>query len=119
MCALALISVFTDIVFAAEGEKNYVTVAVIAVMVLVSGVLRFVQESRGSAAAEKLASMIRTTATVLRGGEVCEVPVSELAVGDEVRQEEEHEEGHHDDAQDGELVGQVHLHRGLLTPGGR
>ena len=85
LCALALISVFTDIVFAAEGEKNYVTVAVIAVMVLVSGVLRFVQESRGSAAAEKLASMIRTTATVLRGGEVCEVPVSELAVGDEVR----------------------------------
>ena len=59
--ALALVSVFTDIVFAAAGERNYVTVAVIAVMVAVSGILRFVQETRSGNAAEKLSSLITTT----------------------------------------------------------
>ena len=85
LAALAVVSLFTDILFAAPGEKNYVTVAVILVMVAVSGALRFVQEFRGNAAAEKLASMIETTACTLRGGEEREIPVSELVVGDVVR----------------------------------
>ena len=52
-------------------------------MVIVSGVLRFVQESRSSAAAEKLTAMITTTACVTRLGEgKKEVPVAELTVGD-------------------------------------
>ena len=84
LAVLALISVFTDILFAAAGERNYVTVIVIAVMVLVSGSLRFAQESRGTAAAEKLASMISTTACVARGGEKREIPVSEIVPGDVV-----------------------------------
>lgn len=85
LLALAVVSVITDIVLAAPGEKNYVTVAVISVMVAVSGVLRFIQETRSSAAAEKLSAMITTTACVSRAGEGRrEIPVSELAVGDEV-----------------------------------
>lgn len=85
LLALAAVSVVTDIVLAAEGEENYITVAVIAVMVAVSGILRFVQESRSGAAAEKLSAMITTTTCVSRKGEgKREIPVSELAVGDEV-----------------------------------
>lgn len=85
LLALAAVSVVTDIVLAAEGEENYITVIVIAVMVAVSGILRFVQESRGGAAAEKLSAMITTTACVSRNGEgKREIPVSELVVGDEV-----------------------------------
>ena len=85
LLALAAVSVVTDIVLAAEGEENYITVIVIAVMVAVSGVLRFVQESRSGAAAEKLSAMITTTTCVSRKGEgKKEIPVSELAVGDEV-----------------------------------
>ena len=81
--ALALVSVFTDIVFAAAGERNYVTVAVIAVMVAVSGILRFVQETRSGNAAEKLSSLITTTACVCRAGAGRgEIPVSELVAGD-------------------------------------
>ena len=53
LLALALVSACTDIFFAAAGERNYVTVGVILVMVGVSGVLRFVQETKSSAAAEK------------------------------------------------------------------
>lgn len=85
LLALAAVSVVTDIVLAAEGEENYITVIVIAVMVAVSGILRFVQESRSGAAAEKLSAMITTTTCVSRKGEgKREIPVSELAVGDEV-----------------------------------
>lgn len=85
LLALAAVSVVTDIVLAAEGEENYITVVVIAVMVAVSGILRFVQESRSGAAAEKLSAMITTTACVSRKGEgKREIPVSELVVGDEV-----------------------------------
>lgn len=85
LLALAAVSVVTDIVLAAEGEENYITVIVIAVMVAVSGILRFVQESRSGAAAEKLSAMITTTTCVSRKGESKkEIPVSELAVGDEV-----------------------------------
>lgn len=85
LLALAAVSVVTDIVLAAEGEENYITVIVIAVMVAVSGVLRFVQESRSGAAAEKLSAMITTTTCVSRKGDgKREIPVSELAVGDEV-----------------------------------
>lgn len=85
LLALAAVSVVTDIVLAAEGEENYITVAVIAVMVAVSGILRFEQESRSGAAAEKLSAMITTTTCVSRKGEgKREIPVSELAVGDEV-----------------------------------
>ena len=85
LLALALVSVLTDIVFAAPGERNYATVIIISVMVCVSGALRFVQESRSNAAAEKLSSMIRTTACVVRTEGEREIPVSELAVGDVVR----------------------------------
>ena len=85
LLALAAVSVVTDIVLAAEGEENYITVIVIAVMVAVSGILRFVQESRSGAEAEKLSAMITTTTCVSRKGEgKKEIPVSELAVGDEV-----------------------------------
>ena len=85
LLVLAAVSVFTDIALAAEGEENYITVIVIAVMVAVSGILRFVQESRSGAAAEKLSAMITTTTCVSRSGEgKREIPVSELVVGDEV-----------------------------------
>ena len=83
LLALAIVSVLTDIVFAAAGERNYVTVAVICAMVAVSGTLRFVQEAKSGAAADKLMSMISTTACVSRKGEERgQIPVSELTVGD-------------------------------------
>ncbi len=78
---LALVSVLTDIVFAAPGEKNYMTVLVISCMVGVSGLLRFVQETRSSNAAAKLAAMVSAKCDVLRG-ERQEIGSAELAVGD-------------------------------------
>ena len=79
---LAGVSACTDILFAAPGRRDYMTVGIIAVMVAVSGVLRFVQETRSGNVAEKLGAMIHTTACIERGGQRRELPMEELAVGD-------------------------------------
>lgn len=87
---LALVSTMTDMVFpylslfGSEPEDfDPLTVIIIVTMVMISGVLRFVQESRSGNAAEKLLNMITTTCTVIRKGqEKTEIPMDELVVGD-------------------------------------
>ncbi len=85
LAVLAFVSLFTDVIFAEQGERNYVTLTVILVMIAVSGILRFVQETKSGNAAAKLSSMISTTACVLRqeNGKG-EIPVGEIVVGDRV-----------------------------------
>ena len=83
LLVLALVSVFTDIVLVAPEDRNYATVLIIAAMVLMSGVLRFVQETRSGNAAAKLSKMICTTASVLRSPDGRqELPLGEIVVGD-------------------------------------
>jgi Mg2+-importing ATPase len=72
------------------GDKR--AAAVIAVMVLLSVTLAFVQEHRSNNAAARLRAMVRTTATVLRRGTDAgaeaherEIPIEELVPGDVVR----------------------------------
>ena len=82
LLVLAGISVFTDIVLAAPGEENYATVSIITIMVMLSGILRFVQETRSSNVADKLSGMIHTTACVERQGVKAEIPMEEIVAGD-------------------------------------
>lgn len=82
LLALAVISVFTDIVFASAGERSYATVGIISAMVIISGTLRYVQETRSCNVAEKLTGMLHTTACVERGGVKREIPIEEIVVGD-------------------------------------
>ncbi|NIG55093.1 magnesium-translocating P-type ATPase [Chitinophaga sp. Cy-1792] len=63
---IAIISLIMDVWTAAPGEEDYKTVAMVGVMVMVSGLLRFFQEFRSNRAAEQLKSMVKTTASVLR-----------------------------------------------------
>ena len=58
LLALAVISAVTDIALASPGEKNCATVLIIATMVLLSGGLRFVQETRSGNVADKLLGMV-------------------------------------------------------------
>ncbi|MFR8066176.1 MAG: cation-transporting P-type ATPase [Acutalibacter sp.] len=58
LLALAVISPVTDIALASPGEKNCATVLIIATMVLLSGGLRFVQETRSGNVADKLLGMV-------------------------------------------------------------
>ena len=82
LLGLAVISAFTDILLAGPGDANYATVMIVAAMVVISGTLRFVQETRSGNVAEKLIGMLHTTACVERAGEKAEIPMDEIAVGD-------------------------------------
>ena len=86
---MALVSTLTDMVFpyfslfgSLPEDFDCLTVVIILTMVLISGTLRFVQESRSGNAAEKLLAMITTTCTVTRKGqEKIEIPMDELVAG--------------------------------------
>lgn len=82
LLVLAIISAFTDIVFADPSDRNYATVVIITAMVLISGVLRFVQETRSGNVADKLIGMIHTTACVERDGVKAEIPMEDIVCGD-------------------------------------
>lgn len=85
LIVLALVSLCTDVVFAEPAERNAATAVIITVMVLISGLLRFISEARSGSAAEALSAMIRTTACVERPGQgSLEIPLEEIAVGDVV-----------------------------------
>ena len=70
------------------AERDLVAAAIVMTMVLISGLVRFVQELRSSNAAEKLGEMVETTAAVMRLDEDAEVsekreiPLDEIVVGD-------------------------------------
>ena len=80
---LAVIAFFT---------KDYPAVTIVLSMVIISGLLRFVQELRSSGAAKRLSEMVETTACAARKyrdketGESCteklEIPMDEIVVGD-------------------------------------
>ena len=83
LIALAVVSAFTDIILAEPQDKDITTVSIIVTMVLISGILRFVQETRSGNAAEKLLEMIETTASVERVEDgTKEIPLDEIVVGD-------------------------------------
>ena len=71
------------IVSAATGDLRAATV--VALMVVLGIVLRFVQESRADSAAAKLKAMITVTATVIRDNQPKELPLRELVPGDMVK----------------------------------
>ena len=87
---LAIVSTITDMILpslsllgSTPEDIDCLTVVIIVTMVMISGMLRFVQESRSGDAAEKLLSMITTTCTVTRKDmPKVEIPMEELVVGD-------------------------------------
>ena len=66
LIALAGISYVTNVALAAEGEKDPSTVVIITAMVLISGIIDFVQSSRGASAAAALSKMVTSTTRVIR-----------------------------------------------------
>ena len=82
---IAAVSVLTDWAFAAPGARDLTTPLIIGAMVLVSGVLRFIQDEKSAAAASSLAELVETCANVERDGDGGnETPVDEIVVGDVV-----------------------------------
>ncbi len=80
---VAAVSIATDVVLAAPESRDWATPAIIAVMVLISGLLRFIQESKSGDAAAALAETIETTCNVERADRGRrEIGLDEVAVGD-------------------------------------
>ena len=90
LLVLACVSFITDVYLEQPDDRSYTGIIILVTMVLLSSFLRFYQEYRSNQAAERLKSMVRNTATVLRRTndaakpERREVPMQELVVGDVV-----------------------------------
>ncbi|MBS5366519.1 MAG: magnesium-translocating P-type ATPase, partial [Streptococcus mitis] len=85
LLVIAMISLVTNVWLAKPGQEDPTTSIIIVVLVLISGGIRFVQELRSDKAATNLSKMIVNTATVIRQGEIQEVPIDDLVVGDVVK----------------------------------
>ncbi|MDI9475301.1 MAG: magnesium-translocating P-type ATPase [Natronincolaceae bacterium] len=83
LLALAVISYITDVVFAPAGEKSWEAVLVIIIMVTISALLHFFQEFRSGKAAQKLKSLVQSTAAIARKDTgVKEIPMKYIVPGD-------------------------------------
>lgn len=83
LLALALVSLFTDVLMQAPGSRDYGTVVIIVLMVVISGVMRYIQESKSDNAVAALSKMIENTCRIERRGTGAkERPFSEVVVGD-------------------------------------
>jgi Mg2+-importing ATPase len=80
---LAIILLVASAVSAAVGE--ILNASIIALMVLLSAALNFVQTYRSQRAVDRIRKEVAPTATVLRDGNWTEIPRSELVPGDVIR----------------------------------
>jgi len=85
LAALALVSLYIDVIAVPEPQRDPSTVIVIGVMLLVSGGMKFIQEARSGNAAEALKDLVSNTCTALRDSERIEIPFDELVPGDMIR----------------------------------
>lgn len=85
LAALALVSLYIDVLAVPEPQRDPSTVIVIVIMLLVSGGMKFIQEARGGNAAKALKDLVSNTCTALRDGELIEIPFDELVPGDVIR----------------------------------
>ena len=85
LAALALVSLYIDVLAVPEPQRDPSTVIVIGIMLLVSGGMKFIQEARSGNAAEALKDLVSNTCTALRDSERIEIPFDELVPGDVIR----------------------------------
>ena len=85
LLVLAGVSLVTDVLLASNYSRNATTCILITGMLLLSGVVRFIQEMRSRRATERLLDLIHTTVQVKRDGQWRELPSEEVVVGDVVR----------------------------------
>jgi hypothetical protein len=76
---IAVLLLLGAVSYATDDAKGTI---VVSVMVVVSVVMRYLQECRSSKAADTLRSLVLTTATVSRDGQRCEVPFEDLVPDD-------------------------------------
>lgn len=82
---LAAISFVTDVLLPSDFSRDMTTVLLILSMLVISGVIRFIQEMRAKRIADHLTQLFHTSVMVRRNGDWTDLPASELVVGDTVQ----------------------------------
>ena len=82
LLGISFILVYTDIILPAKPSPA--NIIVIAVLIIVSTLLEFIEVYRSNTAAEKLKEMVQTSVDVIRNGKEKKVPIKEITVGDTV-----------------------------------
>ena len=77
------VTFISDVILA--QEKDFVTISILIIIIMISTLIAFIQDERSNAASEKLLNMVSNTTAALRDGEFTEIPIDELVVGDIVR----------------------------------
>ncbi|WP_331476818.1 cation-transporting P-type ATPase, partial [Terrisporobacter mayombei] len=75
---LGIVSLVTDVFLASNFARNATTAIIIFSMILISGVIRLIQELRAKSAAAQLDRLVHESVTVRRGGKLIEIPGEEL-----------------------------------------
>lgn len=78
---LTLATLFTSYILVPQGD-NVDTVIVMAVLLIISVVVNFVQKIRIAKVTEKLLDMVSVTTNIRRDGDNVELPTDEVVVGD-------------------------------------
>ena len=80
---IAVITFFTDVIYA--HQPDYLTAGIIISLIVLSSLVAFIQGERSNAAAENLSKMISNKADVWRDGNLTEIPIDEVVLGDLVK----------------------------------
>ena len=81
---LAMVSFITDVCLKSNSGRNGTSVVIILSMLIISGMVRLIQERKAGHAADTLIQQIKTTVSVYRQGQQLEISSEELVVGDTV-----------------------------------
>lgn len=79
---LGIVSLVTDVFMASNFARNATTALIIFSMIVISGIIRLIQELRAKSTAAQLDRLIHEKVTVRQNGELREIPGEELVVGD-------------------------------------
>lgn len=80
---VAVVTLLTDVILAEQPSPA--TFIMLVVVILISGVISFVQSERSNSAAQKLQKMISNKIDVIRNGMSIEVDIEEIVPGDVVK----------------------------------
>lgn len=82
LLGISFILIYTDIIL--PEHPNPANIIVIAVLIIVSTLLEFIEEFRSNNAAEKLKELVETTSTIIRDGKKKKIPLKEVTLGDTI-----------------------------------
>lgn len=82
LLGIVLILTYTDVIL--PETPSYANIIVIAILIIASTLLDFVEEYRSNKAAAKLKDLVATTCIVLRDNKEVKIPIKEVVLGDVV-----------------------------------